>query len=188
MADSRNELEETLFETLASLEEAGTRYALIGGLAVSAHTEGRATKDVDIVLACPNSAIPGLVEALGKHGFSVDPARHIREVTQDGISVFRRRAGRLDIMKPPLPFFQRLVDSALSYEIVGKKAQVARPEYLIVLKVLAGRDRDKADIADLLRMNANLDRDLTLRELAGFLPEDDPRYVGLKASLSVQPR
>lgn len=187
MDDPRSDLEATLFETLSALEEARTPFALIGGLAVSAHTEGRATKDVDIVLACPNSSVPGLVEALGRHGFEVEPERHIRELTRDGITVFRRPRGRLDVMKPPLPFFQRLVDCAADSEFLGKPARVATPEYLIVLKVLAGRDRDKADIAELLSDNPRLDRALVLRELSGFLRETDPRWLGLKAQLDALP-
>ncbi len=46
-----NDVIRSLRELAAYLDEIGVRYALIGGLAVSIHSEPRFTSDVDLVVA-----------------------------------------------------------------------------------------------------------------------------------------
>jgi hypothetical protein len=58
-----------ILRDLAALEQ---RYALVGGLAVSARTEPRTTRDVDIAVAVDDdSAAEALIFALQQRGYSV---------------------------------------------------------------------------------------------------------------------
>ncbi|MCH7721432.1 MAG: hypothetical protein IH988_10690, partial [Planctomycetes bacterium] len=73
------------FEALvATLNERGVRYAIIGGLAIIQHTRVRTTDDIDVLLTVPQTAMPGLFEALRQRGFDVDLQRNIREFRDDG--------------------------------------------------------------------------------------------------------
>ena len=53
------------FELLvATFNERGIRYAIIGGLATIQHARVRTTDDIDALLAIPQIAMPGLFESL----------------------------------------------------------------------------------------------------------------------------
>src|SRR5512136_1578097 len=62
----------TLVGILGDLGALKQRYALVGGLAVSARTEPRTTRDVDIAVAVDDdSAAEALIFALQQRGYSV---------------------------------------------------------------------------------------------------------------------
>jgi hypothetical protein len=59
----------TAFEALArTLNERGVSYSLVGGLALIQHTRVRTTDDIDVLLAIPQLAFPGLLA----HGQNLD--------------------------------------------------------------------------------------------------------------------
>ena len=67
-----NRIEKALAEVSSRLSRAEVRFALVGGLAVSARSEPRFTRDVDVAVAVPGDpAAEQLVRSLVKAGFSV---------------------------------------------------------------------------------------------------------------------
>jgi len=74
-------LQEALGEAVQSLTAAGARFALVGGIAVSAHTEPRFTRDLDLVVAVRDDAeAEALLSSLIAAGYQV-----VSTVEQDAI-------------------------------------------------------------------------------------------------------
>lgn len=167
------------FEALvAILNERGVRYAIIGGLAILQHTRARTTEDVDVLLAVPQIAMPGLFEALRDRGFSVDLAKSMCELRDQGLTTLQFRDVMADLMRPLIPAYAHVLDRAVKMRVLGQEVSVASAEGLIVTKLIAMRPQDQADIWDLLAAYAgNLDLGFIRAEMASFTEASDPRWA-----------
>ncbi len=163
-----NRLETTLRSISADLSGSHTRWALVGGLAVSARCEPRFTRDVDLaVAAADDREAEQLVTALVRHGYSVVA------------SLEQTAAGRLASVRlaPPGEAVAGVVvdllfaSSGIEPEIVafadrleifpGLALPVAAIGDLIALKLLARDDirrpQDGADLVSLIAVASNAD-------------------------------
>lgn len=140
--------------TVAALEEAGLRYAVVGGVAVGIHSEPRVTRDLDFAISVTSDAeAERVVLGLQRSGFTVD-------------SVFENDAGRLSTVRTlhrstpgvylDFLFFNsrieaEIVAAATSELVAGRDSVrvVTRP-HLIAMKVLAGRPKDQPDLQHLV--------------------------------------
>jgi predicted nucleotidyltransferase len=155
-----NRLEKVLRRIHADLESANVPCALIGGLAVSALTEPRFTRDADLAVAIENDqAAESLVHSLQSQGYRV-----ITVVEQEA-------AGRLasvrlappgeqptgivvDLLFASSGIEKEIVSHAEAIELIGGLViPTAQIGHLIALKILS-RDDDKRpqDIADLRKL------------------------------------
>jgi hypothetical protein len=115
--------------TSRRLTELGIPHALIGGLAVGLHGYPRATKDVDFLV--------------GNQAFDrMEPLLVFREELRDLVAV-----GVVDLM--PLPTGHSELAAYLD-TTAGDEIPVVGMEGLILLKLLADRPQDRADIDALL--------------------------------------
>ena len=182
-------LARTLGLTLDSLDSLGARAALVGGLAVSARTEPRFTRDLDLAVAVrDDTAAEALLAELMTAGF-----RLLTTVEQDA-------AGRLATARlvPPGEADDELVvdllfaSSGIEPEIVAAAAPlelfprltvpVAVPGHLLALKVLslddATRPQDRLDVHALATAATPEDLQMARRALAtiaerGFARQQD---------------
>lgn len=140
--------------SLASLQKALQRadvsYAVIGAHAVNAWVEPRFTGDFDITVQADPDALERLEEELAKEGY-----------TRAGVEGQQLASG---------PDFVRFTsdDQAISLEVQLAKTefqreainrarrpgefQVATPEDLVVMKLIAYRPKDRADLAGLVAL------------------------------------
>jgi predicted nucleotidyltransferase len=84
----------------------------------------------------------------------------------------------IDVSCGALPFEQALIDRATPIGIGSFSVRVARPEDLLVMKAIANRPRDRADIESLLRQFPEIDTAAarrTVQEFAEML--DSPELV-----------
>lgn len=165
------------FDALVStFNERGIRYAIIGGIATLQHTRVRTTDDIDALLAVPQLAMPALFESLGGRGFAVDVVRNVREFSADGLTVVRFGDVLVDLMRPLLPAYAHVLDRAIETQILGRTVRVSSAEGLIVMKLIADRPQDRADVQELLAVyEANIDADFVRAELDTVMKADDPR-------------
>jgi Nucleotidyl transferase AbiEii toxin, Type IV TA system len=155
-------LEAALRQIHADLTEAQVSFALIGGLAVSARTEPRFTRDADLAVALASDAeAETLIRELQARGYRIEAV-----VEQDA-------AGRLATVRltrssePRGPVIDLLfASSGIEREVVTDAEPiellrnltigVARTGHLIALKVLSRDDvtrpQDLADLRALLRV------------------------------------
>ena len=165
------------FEALViTLNERGIRYAIIGGLAIIQHTRVRTTDDIDVLLTLQQAAIPGLFEALGKRGFSIDLQKNIREFCEGGLTTIEYAEVIVDLMQPVLPAYAHVLDRVICADILGHRVWISSAEGLVVMKLISMRPQDEADVQDLVAAyGASLDLDFIRAELETFAKPGDAR-------------
>jgi Nucleotidyl transferase AbiEii toxin, Type IV TA system len=135
---------------LASL---GTDYAVIGAHAVNCWLEPRLTGDIDVTVAANRAQLDRLRARLSAEGFRV--AREhgagapsgpdfVRFVSADGEVVIELQTAKTELQREVL---RRAVSTP-------EGLRVATVEDLIVLKLIADRTKDQADLEGLLGLGA----------------------------------
>jgi hypothetical protein len=169
-------LETALRQICVDLTETRSSFALVGGLAVSARTEPRFTRDADFAVAVRNdSEAEELVRSLRARGYSVGAL-----VEQDAVG--RLATVRLTrSLEPAVPVIDLLfASSGIEPEVVGEadaiellpklRILVATTGHLIALKVLARDDltrpQDLGDLRALLRVASSEEVDRARGALA----------------------
>lgn len=152
-------LEEVYSRLLSALRSTATPYAFMGALGAIAWGRPRATTDLDLVAVCDEDRFQKLREALLAAGFTqgsgvgpADPADPLED-----IAVFWAGAApavRVDLFIAKLDFEREVVSSALEAQLFGASVRVARPEAMLVYKLLASRPKDLIDIESILEGRA----------------------------------
>lgn len=156
--------------TARSLDATGIGWALIGGFAVSVHTEPRFTRDVDVVVAGETDPeAERLVRRLTEVGFRIstaieqDHAKRLATVrlfapgeSDDGVVV--------DLIFASSGIEPEIVAAAERLEILpALSMRVARAGHLVVQKLLSRsreRPQDEADLGALLEVCGERDIEL----------------------------
>lgn len=153
-------IDETIRRLSDDLRDAGTRWSLVGGLAVSVRTEPRFTRDVDVVVAVDDDAgAEALVRSLLARGYRV-LATIEQEATARLAAVRLVPAGGepdgvvVDLLFASSGIESELVASSELRELGPTlTVPVARTGHLIALKLLARDDSTRPlDAADLLAL------------------------------------
>lgn len=148
---------EPIFETL---DRAGARYVIVGGVAVNLHGHQRFTKDLDLALELAGAKLLDALLALEEEGYRptvpvrlaefADPEVRERWIREKNMQVFQMyhdsRRVTVDIMVTiPVPF-EDLWKRALDVRLERTTVKVASIEDLIRMKRDAGRPQDLMDI------------------------------------------
>ena len=177
----RSHVVELLADASAAFDNAGVRWYLFGAQAALLHGAARLTADVDVTVRLkPHIDVAALVDIFRSHGFEprFEAAAFI-ERTRVVPLVHQRTSIPLDIVVagPGLEdlFFERV----RVHEVEGVRIPVASPEDLIVMKILAGREKDTDDVRAILaaqrtRIDAGYVRE-TLKSLETALGQSDLR-------------
>lgn len=165
------------------LTDCEVRYALIGGLAVSARSEPRFTRDVDLIVDTPTDAdAEQLIRALLGRGYGLHAQLEQKSANRlatcrlfqrdqvDGVIV--------DLFFANFGIEQEVLDTASEEELTDEiSLPIVQAEDLIALKLLAvsnrNRPRDSEDILNLLEhvSAAGLER---TRELLRLMAQRRP--------------
>jgi len=158
-----NGVESILRSAALDLAELRLRWALVGGLAVSARTEPRFTRDVDLVIAVRGDQdAEQAVHALQQRGYRVhalvEQEAAGRLATARLVPRGEDEAGFvLDILFASSGIEPEIAGSAELLEILpGLRVPVAGVGHLLALKLLSRDDRtrpqDQGDLVQLLRV------------------------------------
>jgi len=155
-------VEQVLRGAAADLNAHGARWAVVGGLAVSARVEPRFTRDADIAVGVPDdAAAEALVHALVGVGYS--PLASVEQQAAGRLAAVRLAPPGepssgvvLDLLFASSGIEQEVVAQAEHLIILpGLTLPVARAGHLIALKVLArddqSRPQDHQDLVALIR-------------------------------------
>ena len=160
-------LESTLRQICAALTDANVSFALVGGLAVSALTEPRFTRDADIVVSVRSEAeAEALIRDLRLRGYRIEALVEQEAVGRLATVRLVRSSEAADPVTDLL-----FASSGIEPEIVAKaedielmpglRIRVASVAHLIALKVLArddvNRPQDIGDLRALLRSATSSD-------------------------------
>lgn len=141
-----------LRDVLLWFEAARVRGVVIGGVAVSLLARPRATRDVDVLALVQERRWPRFLEAARPFGIrprigdALDFARKSRVL----LLVHEPTGVPLDCSLGLLPFEKRTVDRRTRRRLGSLVVPLPRPEDLLVMKAVAGRARDHADIESLV--------------------------------------
>ena len=146
--------ESALRTSVADLNAVGVRWALVGGLAVSARTIPRFTKDLDFAIAvASDSEAEEAVHRLRSRGYY--PIEVLEEDYVERLSGVRMARNASDVLVDLLfassGIENEVVVSADHLEVLPRlTVPVATTPHLIALKVLAGRSQDLTDLGYLI--------------------------------------
>ncbi len=142
-----------------------TPYLVIGGLAVAAIGEPRMTRDVDVVAFVTLEQAEALIRAARRSGFEI-AADELERLHETGTLRFGKSPFELDIILASLPFEAAARKRARRRKLFDRLVPLPTPEDLLVLKILAGRDKDLVDAVGIARRHlAKLDRAYVVRTL-----------------------
>lgn len=151
-------LEAALRRAAEALGAARLRWAVVGGLAVSARAEPRTTRDVDLAVAvADDTEAEALLYRLQTRGFSVvsvveQSARKRLATARLQSKDPRTRGVFVDLLFASSGIEVELVGRADEIEIVpGLSVPVAGTGHLLALKALARNDRDRPQDLDDMR-------------------------------------
>lgn len=151
------QLLDALEQVLARLEEQGVHTALLGGLAVSAWTEPRFTRDVDLAVAVhADSEAESLVRRLSDHGYrlwsTVEQKALHRLATARLLPPGETIEGMVvDLLFASSGIEPEIVEAAAELDIgAARPLRVARIGHLVALKLLSNdperRPQDGLDL------------------------------------------
>jgi hypothetical protein len=164
-----------LVELAKLLEEVEIDYAVMGGFAVRTHGLPRATYDLDFVVALSDEQLSELTRLLPDHGFELPPP--YRDGWRDTVAemplikatcYFDGESFAADLFIADNDFLRSAMKRRMFIECESREMWVVSPEDLILMKVVASRPRDLADIYDIRVMQPVFDLEY-LREWAGRL-------------------
>jgi len=156
-------------DVIDTLNKAGVRYTVVGGVAAILHGAPRMTGDLDLAAPLERENLIKFVEAMERLGYKarvpVDPfalsdaeARASR-ITEEGMKAFT-------FFHPKKPFAEvdLLIDETIDFQGIWERRKdlqageitvpVASVDDLIEMKQALSRDKDLADIAALRRVQA----------------------------------
>jgi len=131
---------------------------VIGGLAASLLGRPRLIRDVDMLVLVDQGQWAEFMAAGAKHGFIVrrDDALAFAKETQVLLVRHQQSGIDVDIVFGSLPFEKEAVARATWVELGGVQAPLPLPEDLIVMKAVAHRPQDLADIEAILAARSKL--------------------------------
>ena len=147
------------------------RFCFIGGIAVQRWGEPRLTVDADLTLLTGFGGEESYVDALlGAFRARIEGAREFA-LRRRVLLVEATNTIPLDVSLGAIPFEERVIERSSAFPIQeGASLMTCCAEDLIVLKTVAGRDQDWADIRGVVdRQAGRLDGKLTERELLPLL-------------------
>lgn len=129
---------------------------VIGGLAVIARGVPRHTDDLDVTVWAADTSLAQAYAWLTRAGFESRIPNPMDFARQNQIFLLEHPGSgtSVDLSLAWLPFEAEALAEAEMLSLRGVKVPVARVEDLIIYKLLAFRDRDRADVEHLLDLHA----------------------------------
>jgi hypothetical protein len=158
------DLAKALRDFVGLFEQLETPYAIMGGIAVRVYGIPRPTHDVDFTLAIDRGRLPDLYAAVEALGYTVPEAYAggwVDQVAGMPLVKFRLflegRGVDIDVFLAESRYQEELLGRRRRDQIDDLDVWFVSPEDLILLKLLAGRPRDVADVGDILFTQGQLD-------------------------------
>ena len=152
------------------LEAGTTPGALIGGVAASIQGRPRFTDDIDVLVLLEREKWGEFLAAGRECGIvaRIDDPIEFAETSRVLLVSHEPSGIQIDVVLGALPLEEEIVHGATKAKIAGDVVPLATPESIIVMKAIAGRARDVADIENLLEVHERLDLDWVRSWLAEF--------------------
>ena len=143
-------LSDDFHDLLAAFENSQAEYLLIGGYAVTLHSEPRYTKDIDLWIGSSAENLERVAAALEAFGAPASAIDDVKTCAADEIVCNGSPPGRVDILKSiPGIEFADAYSNRVAIRLGEVTASVISIADLITAKTAAGRPQDLVDVAAL---------------------------------------
>lgn len=151
-----------LLEPLAALQRLIIQFdnqgVIIGGIAASLLGQPRFTADLDAVILLSTSDLPRLIEVAAQEGMVgriVDAEFFAR---QNRVLLLKHESSgiKIDISLGILPFEAEMIERGQEISVGNIQLRLPTPEDLIIMKAVAHRSKDLADIKAIAASHPNL--------------------------------
>lgn len=152
-------LKEPLTALTKWLQKIRCPYLVIGGVAASLLGRPRATRDIDLVVLIDSSDWESFLESSKEYGFIPRVNNAIDFAKRSRVLLLKHKESQIevDISFGVLPFEQEAIQRAKVVSFMKVRLPLPQPEDLIIMKAIARRPRDIADIEGLLAAHPNMD-------------------------------
>ncbi len=142
------------------LTEAGIPHVFIGGVAVAFSGRPRTTRDVDAVILLGGHSWESFLREAAGAGFvpRIPDAATFARRSRVFLLRHEKSGVDVDISAGTLPFEEQSIQRAREVVLGRRRIRVATPEDLIIMKAIASRPRDIADVEEMVAANPKLDR------------------------------
>jgi hypothetical protein len=171
---------DALRASTAWLRAAKVEGAVIGGVAASLHGQPRVTRDVDIVVLARDDDWKRLLAVGAKFGIHPRRVDALEFARTTRVLLLRHGPSNvdLDVSLGAIPFERDLVARATVKRIRGVSFRIATAEDVVVMKSLALRPRDVADIEGILTAVPKLALDRVRRDVRALSESlEGPDYL-----------
>lgn len=154
-----------LLEPLIALQNLIEHYdnqgVIVGGIAASLLGKPRFTADLDAVILLSILDLPELIDAANEQGIAPRLADAEAFARKNRVLLLRHRASgmNIDISLGVLPFETEMVARSQNLQIGSLYLRLPTPEDLIILKAVAHRSQDLADIQAIAASHPDLDKE-----------------------------
>lgn len=163
------ELGEALSRLSRCLDSLGLQYAVIGGVAVIMRGYLRATADVDAVALDLDDRLDELAANLGQFGLHLRDSNLGQTRLRRVVLIEAAGGTGIDLAMGVIPFEVNLTNRAQAMDVgTGQEVPIASVEDLLVMKLIALRDRDKDDVMRLMELYPDIDREAILATVTEF--------------------
>jgi predicted nucleotidyltransferase len=160
-------LRETLDDLMQWIETERLEATVIGGVAAGLQGQPRLTEDVDVVVF--EADAESLIVSGARHRFEPRVADALGFSRRTRVLLMKHHSGvDVDLSLGALPFEREVIERAQRIDAGGIQISIATPEDLIVMKALARRPQDIADIAGIIEVQPDLDVDRIRRWVREF--------------------
>ncbi|MBN1451609.1 MAG: nucleotidyltransferase [Anaerolineales bacterium] len=149
---------QALQDLLACFHDRGV---IIGGVAASLLGTPRYTVDLDAVFLLSVEDIPDVLGEAGRLGIEPRIADPVAFAHKNRVLLLRHTVSGIDIdlILGILPFEFEMVERSTLVNIGSLKLRLPTPEDLIIMKAIAHRQKDLADIQAIASSHPNLDKE-----------------------------
>jgi len=161
-------LKQALLAAAKGLNEWNGWWVLGGGLAVNYYGRQRATKDVDFFCVADREQLQPILNALAKYDVRSHSLEGPSFMPPDGFWYFvplqfglpDALPVNVDLLISTHEFMGMIHTTGIETEVFGTRVRLIGAEALMVLKLQAYRDRDKADVHDILKNRPSVNQEL----------------------------
>jgi nucleotidyltransferase AbiEii toxin of type IV toxin-antitoxin system len=160
----------TLRDLTSWLRSEGWEGLVIGGVAASILGRPRTTRDVDAVIWLESGDFDSVIESARAHGFVPRIEDAIGFARRSNVILLRHSETSidLDLSVGALPFEREAIRRKVLRTVADVTIPIPTAEDLVVMKAIAHRPRDAADIEAIVDANPSLDRDYVRRHVREF--------------------